>query len=250
MPTKHQQEIAELTRSHLRDGEQILHYGEAKPPYPQALWFRLRQWDLQTQPIFSAIKFILKFILAIVIVLMQLLFCLVMILASIALGIDIAHKLGSLAWMMILFMVVPLTIAALGLTYRVIRDIRFFWDGVFSELPAQYPIEDEIFQNVSYIITSQRILVFDKDGLAAYPLALLTDIVLDKPQNGLSSISFYTSKTRKPKLPEPKYRLLDIPEEEAQTAYQILQEARDYDARVRERNMWLEAEQKRKMGME
>jgi hypothetical protein len=245
MPTKRQREIAELTRIHLREGEQILHYGEAKPSYWQAILFSLEQSTMKLGKRLSGFTYS---IWAIVIFLL--------------ISIAIAEMLGLLALIITIAASIAIVLMNpalwsnwIGITIFMLMGLMFtiallafLIHHMLDTIPfrANSTKENETFQNIAYIITSQRILIFDKDGLGEYPFELLTDTVLSKAQNGLSSIFLYTSKSRKPKLPEPNYRLLDIPEEDAQTAYQILQEAREYEARVRDRSMWLESEQKQK----
>jgi hypothetical protein len=251
MPTKGQQEIAELTRSQLRDGEQILHYGEAKPPDWQAPWF----WSQQSALKFVRSIFSLEHILGMIVIVLLITIGIAEMLALLAAIITLVPTVAAIlihphlwsSWagfglFILMTLMLMLTILSV-VVYRIMENVTV-------QTNFKPTKENESFENVAYIITSQRILIFDNQGLAAYPFALLTDIILSKPKNGLWSISLYTSKFRKPNPHEPRYTLLDIPEEEAQIAYEILREARDYDARVRERNMWLEAEQKRKMGIE
>jgi hypothetical protein len=93
---------------------------------------------------------------------------------------------------------------------------------------------------IYYAITNQRILSFAGNKFEDFRLMLIADAVVDKPKNGVSTIKIYNNSNPTGNLPEPIFQLKGIAEEEAQTAYEILRQAREEALEDRAREMGIE----------
>ena len=99
---------------------------------------------------------------------------------------------------------------------------------------------NHIFQLSYFAITNQRIILFEQSIIRDYSLMLTVDAVIGKPKNGASTIYLYNKTNPTGQLPEPLFQLKGIAEEEAQSAYEILRQAREEALENRARAMGIE----------
>jgi hypothetical protein len=92
-------------------------------------------------------------------------------------------------------------------------------------------------ESMYFAITNQRTLIFEQGSIHEYSLLLLADAIVAKPKHEASTIYLYDKTNPTGELPEPIFQLRGIVEEDAQTAYEILRQAREEALEDRAREM-------------
>jgi len=91
-----------------------------------------------------------------------------------------------------------------------------------------------------YVITNQRVLLFEDGRFQETSLILMQDAVKTKPRNGQSDINLYDRRSPTGQLPTPIATLNNLSEEDAETAYDLLVKARDLSFEERIEDLGLE----------
>jgi len=91
-----------------------------------------------------------------------------------------------------------------------------------------------------YVITNQRVLLYEDGNFQETSLILMQDAVKTKPRNGQSDINLYDRRSPTGQLPAPIATLNNLSEEDAETAYDLLVKARDLSFEERIEDMGLE----------
>jgi|GEM_PF-2050060 len=96
------------------------------------------------------------------------------------------------------------------------------------------------FINNQYVITNQRVLLYEDGRFQETSLILMQDAVKTKPRNGKSDINLYDRRSPTGQLPAPIATLNNLSEEDAETAYDLLVKARDLSFEERIEDLGLE----------